>query len=175
MAKQASAGEMRTRITIKKLTPGIDSDGYATETWLDILSTTSYAIMPTPTLQLLGQVAQYTGTTTVTPPIYTKDQVYKCVSNGATPPVYLWGTTDTKIRCKWVSVHGKEVMENDRLGLGQVATITMRYTSLVTPRCRVWYEADAQTDMNAWEVVSVNDPEDRHAFLEITLRKLVVA
>lgn len=121
MAKQASAGEMRTRITVKNLTTGINANGYPTETWANVLTGTSM------------------------------------------------------FRCKWVSAHGQEVMENNRLGLGQVATITLRYTSLIDQRCRVWREADAQTDANAWEVVSVNDPEDRHAFLELTLRKLVVA
>lgn len=119
MAKTASAGEMRTRITVKKLTTGIDGEGYPTETWA--------ALFP------------------------------------------------AKIHCKWVSAHGKEVNENDRLGLGQIATVTMRYTPLITPRCRVWKEAETQTDANAWEVVSVNDLEDRHAFLEMTLRRLVVA
>lgn len=112
---------MRTRITVKNLTPGIDSDGYQTETWTNILSGSNM------------------------------------------------------LRCKWVPAHGRDLMENNRLGLGQMATITLRYTSLITPRCRVWYENDAQTDVNAWEIVSVNDPESRHAFLEATLRKLVTA
>ena len=112
---------MRTRITVKKLTDGIDADGYPTQAWANVL------------------------------------------------------TGNSMIRCKWVSAHGKEVNENDRLGLGQIATVTMRYTPKITPRCCVWKEAEAQTDANAWEVVSVNDPEDRHAFLELTLRRLVVA
>jgi len=120
MAKTATAGEMRTRITVKKLTVGIDADGYPTETWANVLTGTSM------------------------------------------------------IRCKWVSAHGKEVMENNRLDLGQIATITLRYTSLIDQRCRVWHEADT-TDALAWEIVSINDPEDRHAFLEITLRRAVVA
>lgn len=119
MSKTASAGEMRSRITVKRLTVGIDADGYSTETWANPFS-------------------------------------------GA-------------VRCRWVYAHGAEVAENNRLGLGQLATITLRHTSLIDQRCRVWHENDAQTDANAWEVVSVNDPEDRHAFLEITLRKLVVA
>jgi head-tail adaptor len=175
MARTAAAGEMRTRIIVSKLTPGIDTDGYATEVWLNVLATVSYATMPAASLSLLGKVAQYTGATTVTPPIYTQNQLYKCVSSGGAAPTYSWASEERMLRCKWVSAHGSEVMENNRLGLGQVATITLRYTSLITPRCRVWYEADAQTDANAWEVVSVNDPEDRHAFLEITLRKLVAA
>lgn len=121
MAKQATAGQMNTRITVKALTAGVDADGYATETWTNIIA------------------------------------------------------AGAMLRCSWVFDYGREVTENNRLGLGQTATITLRYTSLVTPRCRVWYENDAQTDLNAWEVVSVNDPEARHAFLEVTLRKLVAA
>jgi len=84
-------------------------------------------------------------------------------------------TGTSMFRCKWVSAHGTDVMENKRVELGQIATITLRYTALINQRCRVFYESDAQTDVNAWEIISVNDPEDRHMFLEITLRKKVVA
>jgi head-tail adaptor len=79
------------------------------------------------------------------------------------------------LKCKWVYAHGKEADENMRLNLGQTATITMRYTPLIDQRCRIFHEADAQIDANAWEVVSVNDPEDRHAFIEIVLKKAVMA
>jgi head-tail adaptor len=121
MAKTANAGEMRTRITVKQLTPGIDADGYPTETWTNVLGGT------------------------------------------------------TMFRCKWKPGWGTEVLENDRLNLGQTAVATLRYTSLIDQRCRVWYENDAQTDANAWFIVNVTDPEERRAFLEITLRKAVVA
>jgi head-tail adaptor len=93
-------------------------------------------------------------------------------------PTKTWANVLTgggMIRCKWVNAHGTEVTEKMRLDLGQIATITLRYTSLIDQRCRVFHEADAQTDANAWTVVSVNDPEDRHAFLEITLKRAVMA
>jgi head-tail adaptor len=119
MAKQASAGEMRTRITVKKPTRSIDAEGFRTETWTDLFG----------------------------------------------------GMT----RCKWVYAHGAEVIEHKRQELGHVATITMRYTPLIDETCRVWKENDTQDAAHAWEVISVNDPEDRHAFLEITVRREVVA
>ena len=106
---------------MQKLTPGLDGDGFATETWANVLA-----------------------------------------GGGM-------------IRCKWVSAHGTEVIENNRLDLGQVATITLRYTSLINERCRVFYETDTQDDTHAWQIISINDPEDRHAFLEITLRRAVIA
>jgi len=121
MAKKARAGEMRTRITVQKLTAGIDTDGFRTETWANVLSGTSM------------------------------------------------------IRCKWAGAHGTDVLENKRAELGQTATITLRYTSLIDQRCRVFHEADAQTDANAWTVISVNVPYDKREFLEITLQRAVTA
>jgi len=84
-----------------------------------------------------------------------------------------------QVKCKWVNAHGKDVMENNRLEQGQMATITMRYTSLLTVNCLVWHEAEAGTlanpKANAWTVISVNDPEDRHRFIEATLQRKVTA
>ena len=121
MAKSALAGEMRTRVTIKKLVTGehTDSEGNPIEEWQDVF--------------------------------------------GA--PVW----------CKWVYAHGDEVFEGMRLNLGQLATITMRYTPKVDERCRIWKGNDEQDDDHAWEVVSINDPEDQHKFLDIELKRAVVA
>lgn len=123
MAKEASAGEMRTRITVNLVTAGSDAEGFPTETLTNPFG---------------GQV-----------------------------------------KCKWVNAHGKDVMENNRLEQGQVATITMRYTPLLTVNCLVWHESEtgtaAEPKANAWTVISVNDPEDRHRFIEATLQRKVVA
>jgi hypothetical protein len=123
MAKSVTAGDMRTRITVNLVTPGVDADGFPSETLTNPFG---------------GQV-----------------------------------------RCKWVNAHGSDVLENNRLELGQIATITMRYTSLITPKCIVWHENETGTvanpKANAWDVISVNDPEDRHRFIEVTLRRKVVA
>lgn len=77
--------------------------------------------------------------------------------------------------CKWVYAHGDEVYEGMRLNIGQMATITMRYTPKVDVRCRIWKAGDTQDDDHAWEVVSINNPEDRNQFLDIELKRVVVA
>ena len=80
-----------------------------------------------------------------------------------------------KVWCKWVYAHGDEIYEGLRLQVGQLATVTMRYTPKVDVRCRIWHENDPQDEAHAWEVVSINDPEDRHKFLDIELKRVVVA
>lgn len=79
-----------------------------------------------------------------------------------------------KVWCKWVWQHGSEVFENMRLGLGQVATITMPYTDKITPRCRIWRENET-SDADAWEIVSINNVEEARRFLEIKVRRGVKA
>lgn len=83
------------------------------------------------------------------------------------------------VKCKWVNSHGNDVYENQRLELGQVATITMRYTSLITPTCIIWHETEAGTvafpRLNSWDVISLNNVEDRRQFLEIVVKRKVVA
>ena len=172
MAKEVSAGEMRTRITVATLNASEDSEGFPVEVWKNMLASELYSIMPPATITLLGTIVQYTGATTET---YTQNQLYLCVSNGAAIPTYSWQSFTEKLRCKWVSAHGNDVLENNRAELGQTATITLRYTTLIDQRCKVFHENDEQTLSNAWTVISVNDPEDRHRFVEITLQRKVVA
>lgn len=121
MAKSATAGEMRTKITIKRQenTGETDGEGNPIIEWVDIFG----------------------------------------------GPVW----------CKWAYAHGEEVFEGMRLNVGQLATVTMRHTAKIDQRCRIWHEKDLQDDDHAWEVVSINDPEDRHKFLDIELKREVVA
>jgi SPP1 family predicted phage head-tail adaptor len=121
MAKEARAGQMKTQITVKALTPGTDGQGYPTETWTDIF--------------------------------------------------------DGRIWCMWVNAHGTEVYDAMRLDLNEPATITTRYTDKINVRCRIWREPDPlkQTAANAYEVISVDDVGDEHKFLEIKVKRLVVA
>lgn len=118
MAKSASIGEMRTKITVKLPTKGVDADGFATETTTDVFS--------------------------------------------------------GKVWCKWVWQHGAEVFENMRLGLGQVATITMPYTDKITPRCKIWRETETAA-ADAWEIISINNVEEARRYLEIKVRRGVKA
>lgn len=93
-------------------------------------------------------------------------------ANGVT--AITWASVFTSyVRCKWVNSYGVETVRNNRLDLAQYAVATMRYTSLIDETCRIWKEADT-SDATAWEVVSINDVEDKHAFIEIYLRRAVV-
>lgn len=125
MAKSAVAGEMKTKITIKRLVTGIDPSGYQTKRWEDIF------------------------------------------------PGKVW--------CKWVNAHGQEVYDNLRLELNETATITMRYSDKVDVRCRIWRERDDETgdekerEKRAWEIISLDNVEDGRRFLELKVKRAVVA
>ena len=49
-----------------------------------------YSEIPTATVDNLGDVIKYIGDTTTQAPIYTKNCLYKCVSDGASTPTYSW-------------------------------------------------------------------------------------
>lgn len=91
----------------------------------------------------------------------------------------LWGD-GVFIPCKWVNVHGKEVYEAQRLDLREAATLTIRYTPRVNARCRIWRRAELEglpeyPDRLAYEIISVDDIQDRHELLEIKVQRVVVA
>ena len=69
--------------------------------------------------------------------------------------------------CKWVNAHGLEVFSARQAGLEEAATLTMRYTGALTPVCRI-LKGD---DPTPYEVISVNDVEDRHAWLEVKVQR----
>lgn len=76
-----------------------------------------------------------------------------------------------KTYCKWVNAHGTEALEASRLRLGELATLTLRYLPGVTTRCKIMREADA----DLYDVISVDDVENRHAWLEIKVQRGVPA
>ncbi len=115
MAKQALAGQMRTKITVKALTPGMDADGYPTEVWTDVFG--------------------------------------------------------GKVWCLWVNAHGTELYETMRLDLKEVATITMRYSDKVNQRCQILRESDPEP----YEIISIDNVEDARKFLEIKVKRRVIA
>ena len=78
-------------------------------------------------------------------------------------------TTVLVRHCKWVNAHGSEVFDAKQAGLSEVATLTMRYTDALTPTCRV-LKGD---DPKPYEVISVNDAEDRHIWLEVKVHRRV--
>lgn len=125
MAKAVLAGQMRTRVTIKKLISGINENGYPIENWVDVFG---------------GKV---------------------------------WGL--------WTNTHGLEVYDAMRLEVKGAVTLTMRYSPLVDVRCRVWWETDAdiindaERNQRAYEIVSIDNVGDGRVFLEIKLKRVVIA
>lgn len=73
--------------------------------------------------------------------------------------------------CRWVNAHGAEVYQAEELHLRQPATVTMRYSPLVTVKCRIWHERDPEP----YEVISIDNAGDRGEFMEIKLQRVVTA
>lgn len=71
------------------------------------------------------------------------------------------------VHCKWVNTHGAEVFSAMQLKLRQPATLTMRYSPLIQPTQLVYKGSDPVP----YEVVSVDDVEDRHRWLEVAVQR----
>lgn len=87
-------------------------------------------------------------------------------------PVRVWLNVfgqGKEYRVKWVNVHGREVYESMSLDLKEPATLTGRYSPLITPQCRI------TKDGEPYEVISIDDVENRHQWLEIKVQRLVSA
>jgi head-tail adaptor len=83
-------------------------------------------------------------------------------------------------RVKWVNAHGAEVFEAMRLELNEPATLTGRYSALITKQCRILLAADsgkstADKEKLYYEIISVDDVENRHEWLEIKVKRQVSA
>lgn len=78
---------------------------------------------------------------------------------------------DIPFRCYWNNAHGSEVFEGMQLQLRNPATLTMRYTPLVDITQVVYKRGDP----DPYEIISVNDVEDRHRWLEVRVQRKVVA
>ena len=83
-------------------------------------------------------------------------------------PVNVFGEGGSR-RCKWVNAHGREVYDAKQAGVEEPATLTMRYTKKVTPTCLVYHSGDPRP----YEVLSINDVEDRHVWLEVKVQRKV--
>lgn len=72
---------------------------------------------------------------------------------------------------KWVNAHGTEAYEAMRMELKEPATLTMRYSPLIIPQCRITKVGDTEP----FEIISMNDVENRHEWLEIKVQRVVSA
>ena len=76
-----------------------------------------------------------------------------------------------KVWCNWKNAHGQELYDTMRLDLKEVATITMRYSDKVNERCRIWREAET----DAYEIISIDNVDDARQWLEIKVKRRVIA
>lgn len=118
MAKQARAGELRTRVYIRKRVKGTDGEGSAYER---------------------------------------EESVFAPGGDGGER---VW-------HCKWVNAYGAEAMTAMQLQVKEPATLTMRYSPLIRPDCLVYRLGDPVP----YEIVSVNDVEARHRWLEVKVHR----
>lgn len=114
MAKSARAGELRTRIYIRRLEKNADGEGVPNETEI--------SVFPDPP----GQ----------------PERVY---------------------HCKWVNAYGAEAVTAMQLQIREPATLTMRYSSRIKVDCLIYRLGDPEP----YEIIGINDVEERHTWLEV--------
>jgi len=85
---------------------------------------------------------------------------------------------DQTLKVKWVNAHGVEVYESMRLELREPATLTARFSPLITPECRILKAVDANkedAEQLYYEIISLDNVEDRDQWLEIKVQRMVKA
>jgi SPP1 family predicted phage head-tail adaptor len=75
------------------------------------------------------------------------------------------------VMCAWVNVHGNEVFTAMQMKLREPATLTTRYSPLINQKLLIY----KGTDPDPYEVISIDDVEDRHAWLEIKVQRATEA
>jgi len=106
-----SIGEMRTRVDIRHIRHGIDSEGF--------------------------NIRGY-------------ESLFKAP---------IWG--------KWEWERTTETFENERVRAEERAVITIRYSDRIDIRCMLWKDGDEEP----WEVVGVQDIDERHRWMRLTLKR----
>ena len=76
------------------------------------------------------------------------------------------------VYCKWVNAHGTEVWEHAQQSVRDRATLTLRYSPELTDEKLLAYRDG--TD-GPFEIVSADDVENRHVWLELTVQRKVSA
>lgn len=71
------------------------------------------------------------------------------------------------IHCKWVNAHGTEVFSAMQLQIREPATLTMRFSPLIDASMLVYKGIDPRP----YEIVSVDNVEDRGKWLEIKVQR----
>lgn len=74
---------------------------------------------------------------------------------------------EVPVHCKWVNAHGTEVFSAMQLQIREPATLTVRFSPLICPTLLVYKAGDPRP----YEIISVDDVEDRHRWLEIKVQR----
>lgn len=72
------------------------------------------------------------------------------------------------IRCKWVNAHGSEVFDALQQQLREPATITCRYSAKINRTLEV---QKGLSDTELYEIISVDDVEEKHKWMEIKVQR----
>lgn len=78
---------------------------------------------------------------------------------------------DKYVLCKWVNAHGSEVFGAMQLELREPATLTVRYSPLINEKLLIY----KGTDPEPYEVISIDNVEERNVWLEIKVQRKVAA
>ena len=84
----------------------------------------------------------------------------------AQEPVNVFGPGGGR-SCKWEDAWGSEVYAARQAGVTDPATLTLRYTPKITTTCTVFRGSDPRP----YEVLSVRDIGDRHAWMEVKVQR----
>ncbi|MDE7054497.1 MAG: head-tail adaptor protein [Oscillospiraceae bacterium] len=84
-------------------------------------------------------------------------------------PVFICGGAgrELPVHCKWVNAHGTEVFSAMQLQLREPATLTMRFSPKIDSTLLVYRRGDPRP----YEIVSMNNVEDRGKWLEIKVQR----
>jgi len=85
--------------------------------------------------------------------------------------INVFGENNT-VMCKWVNAHGTEVWSAMQLKLRDPATLTVRYSPLLDNSTLVVYRGN---DPVPYEVISIDNVEQRNEWLEIKVQRRVAA
>lgn len=72
---------------------------------------------------------------------------------------------------KWVNVHGTDALTAMQMKLRDPATLTMRYSPLIDQTCLIYRGEDPE----AFEIISIDNVEERNTWLEIKVQRRVAA
>ena len=75
---------------------------------------------------------------------------------------------DIPCMCKWVNAHGTDVFQGMQLEIREPATITTRFSSKLTDPKLIIYKG---TDPCPYEVISIDNVEERSVWLEIKVQR----